>query len=118
MIELLISIAILGMVSIGFLGALIAGYHGVRISHDQTMAQSLTRSAMENVATTAFPLDTGTDQVTTTDDYYDVVIHADYIDSDYVESEDPTQIQMITVTVQYHETGESIKVTQCVKAQQ
>ena len=88
MIELLISIAILGMVSIGFLGALIAGYHGVRVAHDQTMAQSLTRTAMENVATTAFPMDTDTDEMTTTD-YFDVVIHADYIDSDHEESEDP-----------------------------
>lgn len=117
MIELLISIAILGMVSIGFLGALIAGYHGVRIAHDQTMAQSLTRTAMEGVATAAYPMDTDTDDTTTTDGF-DVVIHADYIDGDHEVSDDPTEMQMVTVTVQYHDTGDHIKVTQCVKAQQ
>lgn len=113
MMELLVSIAILGIVAVGFLGALIAGYHGVRVAHDQTMAQSLTRAAMENVATAPFPVD----NQTTTTEGYDVVIGADYIDGDHAVSGDPTQLQMVTVTVQYHDSGKAIKVTQCVKAQ-
>ncbi len=116
MMELLISIAILGTVAVGFLGALMTGYHATRLAHDQTTAQSLTRTTMENVATTGFPIDTESDEVTTSDQF-DVVIHADYIDGDHVVSEDPTQLQMITVTIRYHESGKAIKVTQCVKAQ-
>jgi type II secretory pathway pseudopilin PulG len=111
MIELLVSIAILGMVSIGFLGALMTGYISVRLAHDQTMAQNLTRSAMENVATASFPVASDNEQV----DAYDVVVTAVYVDGDRVESEDPTEIQLVTVTVQYHETGRTIKETQCVK---
>lgn len=117
MMELLISIAILGTVAVGFMGALMAGYHGVRVAHDQTTAQSLTRTAMEDVATEPFPIDTDEEEVTTTGNF-DVVVDAYYIDSDYVESEDPTQIQMVTVTVRYHDSLETIKTTQCVKAQQ
>lgn len=117
MMELLVSIAILGTVSVGFLGALITGYRTVRLSHDLTTAQSLTRTALENVATAPFPMDTENDDVTTADDYYDVVVHADFIDSEHVVLENPTQLQMITVTVRYHETGKPIRVTQCVKAQ-
>ncbi len=113
MMELLISIAILGIVAVAFLGALVAGYRGVRVANDQTMAQSLTKSAMENIATAPFPVD----NETTTTENFDVVIGADYIDEDHAVSDDPTQMQMVTVTVQYHDSGEAIKVTQCVKAQ-
>ena len=38
LIELLVSMAIFGVISVGFLSALVAGYHGVIVAHDQTMA--------------------------------------------------------------------------------
>ena len=66
LIELLISIAIFGVISVGFLSALVAGYHGVIVAHDQTMAESLTRTAFENVRAANFPIDTAADNVTTT----------------------------------------------------
>ena len=44
LIELLVAIAIFGVVSVAFLSALVAGYHGVIVAHDQTMAESLTRT--------------------------------------------------------------------------
>ncbi len=56
MIELLVSIAIFGVVSVTFLGALVAGYRGIIIAHDQTMAESLTRTAMEE-SHQSFPCD-------------------------------------------------------------
>ena len=114
MMELLVSIAILGIVAVGFLGALIAGYHGVRVAHDQTMAQNLTRVAMENVATGGYPVAEGT----TTRDGLEVEIEAHYIDADYGESATATQMQMVTVTIRYEDSGDPIKVTRCVKAQQ
>ncbi len=56
LIELLVSIAIFGVISVGFLSALVAGYHGVIVAHDQTMAQSLTRTTLENVRRAAYPI--------------------------------------------------------------
>jgi prepilin-type N-terminal cleavage/methylation domain-containing protein len=111
LIELLISIAIFGVISVGFLSALVAGYHGVVVAHDQTMAQNLTRTTLENVRSAAFPV---ADYQTTTTKF-DVEVEADYIDADYDVSGDPTERQMVTVTINYHESGRTILVTQGLK---
>jgi prepilin-type N-terminal cleavage/methylation domain-containing protein len=111
LIEVLVAMAIFGVVSVGFLSALIAGYHGVIVAHDQTMAQSLTRTTLENVRTAAYPV---VDYQTTTSKF-DVDVGAEYIDEDFVHSDDPTSVQRITVTVSYHESGSTIWVTQALK---
>jgi prepilin-type N-terminal cleavage/methylation domain-containing protein len=111
LIEVLISIAIFGVVSVGFLSALVAGYHGVVVAHDQTMAQNLTRTTLENVRSAGFPI---VDYQTTTSKF-DVDVGADYIDKDYEISTDPTERQSIIVTVRYHESGRTIWVTQGIK---
>jgi prepilin-type N-terminal cleavage/methylation domain-containing protein len=111
LIEVLISMAIFGVISVGFLSALVAGYHGVIVAHDQTMAQNLTRTTLENVRTAAYPIvdhDTAASK-------YDVAVGAEYIDQDYEVVTGPTDIQMITVTVKYHESGKAILVTQGIK---
>ena len=116
LIELLVSIAIFGVISVAFLSALVSGYHGVRVAHDLTTAESLTRTAFENVRSAPFPIATGSDNVTTTANY-DVVVHADYITENYTVTSDPSYLQMITVTVRYHETGRTILDTQMTKVQ-
>ena len=105
------AMAIFGVISVGFLSALVAGYHGAIVAHDQTMAQNLTRTTLENVRSAAYPV---VDYQTTTSKF-DVDVGAEYIDQDYEISADPTEIQMITVTVKYDESGRTILVTQGIK---
>jgi prepilin-type N-terminal cleavage/methylation domain-containing protein len=122
LIELLISIAIFGVISVGFLSALVAGYHGVRVAHDVTTAQSLTRTALENVSSVPFAdVDTATDNVTVSGRFR-VEIHADYITGgsdtgDYVPQSDPSSMKLVTVTVKYDESGKTILITQNTKVQ-
>ena len=116
LIELLVSIAIFGVISVGFLSALVAGYHGVIVAHDQTTAESLTRTAFENVRVADFPMDTSADNVTTISKF-DVVVHADYIADNYTVISDPSFIQMITVTIRYHDSGKTILSTKATKVQ-
>jgi prepilin-type N-terminal cleavage/methylation domain-containing protein len=111
LIELLISIAIFGVISVGFLSTLVAGYHGVVVAHDQTMAQNLTRTTLENVRTAAYPVV----HYQTTTSKFDVDVGSEYIDKDFVHSDDPTEVQRITVTVSYNESGKAILVTQALK---
>jgi len=114
LIEVLISIAIFGVISVAFLSALAAGYHGIVVAHDQTMAQNLTRSKFEDIRVAPFPIATGSDNVTTTS-HYDVVVHADNIDEDYQVQSDPSEMQMITVTIRYHASGRTIWATEGIK---
>jgi prepilin-type N-terminal cleavage/methylation domain-containing protein len=111
LIELLVSIAIFGVISVGFLSALVAGYHGVILAHDQTMAQNLTRTTLEDVRVAAYPVA----DYQTTLSKYDVDVGAEYVDEYHVVSSDPTDVQMITVTIKYHESGRSIFTTQGIK---
>ena len=121
LIELLVSIAIFGVISVGFLSALVAGYHGVIVAHDQTTAESLTRTALENIGRTPFAdISTTSDNVTVTSKFR-VEIHADYIDAEdvdtmtYEDQDDPSAVKMITVTVKYDESGRTILVTRNTK---
>ena len=114
LIEVLISIAIFGVISVAFLSALVTGYHGVVVAHDQTMAQNLTRSTFENVRVAPFPMATGSDNVTTTTKF-DVVVHAANITDNYTPATGASNLQMITVTIKYHASGRTIWATQGIK---
>ena len=111
LIEVLVAMAIFGVISVGFLSALVAGYHGVVVAHDQTMAQNLTKTALENVREAAYPVV----DYQTTESKFDVDVGAEYIDEYFVTSDDPTTVQRITVTVSYGASGETILVTQALK---
>ncbi|MBN2099090.1 MAG: type II secretion system protein [Dehalococcoidia bacterium] len=113
LIELLVAMAIFGIISVGFLTAMVAGYHGVVVAHEQTMAQNLTRTTLENVRDAAYPVM----DYTTTTSRFDVEVGAEYIDEDFVTSEDPTSVQRITVTVKHHGSGGTILATQALKVQ-
>jgi len=114
LIEVLIAMAIFGVISVAFLTALVTGYHGVVVAHDQTMAQSLTRTTFENIRVAPFPIDTGSDNVTTTSKFR-VVVHADNINDNYTIVYVPSNVQMITVTIQYDASGRTIWSTQGIK---
>ena len=79
LIEVLVAMAIFGVISVGFLSALVAGYHGAVVAHDHTMAQNLTRTTLENVRRCGVP------GCGLSDDYIevDVDVGAEYIDRDY-----------------------------------
>ena len=114
LIELLVAIAIFGVVSVAFLSALVAGYHGVIVAHDQTMAESLTRTTLEDVSKASFPLTDNVTQILK----YDVVVRARYVNTDnYGIESTPTGIQMITVTVRHHVGQKAIKETSVIKVQ-
>lgn len=106
LIEILISIAIFGVISVGFLSALVAGYHGVIVAHDVTMAESLTRTEFEDVRNASFPVVGYLEPHSK----YDVVVTVENItDLDtYAIVEAPSDFQKVTVTVIYHESGETI----------
>jgi prepilin-type N-terminal cleavage/methylation domain-containing protein len=114
LIEVLMSIAIFGVISVAFLSALVTGYHGIVVAHDQTMAQSLTRTKFEDIRVAPFPIATGSDGVTTTTKF-DVVVHAVNITEEYVETTDPSDLQKITVTIRYHASGRTIWATEGIK---
>jgi prepilin-type N-terminal cleavage/methylation domain-containing protein len=124
LIEVLMSVAIFGVISVAFLSALVTGYHGIVVAHDQTMAQSLTRTALENVSKMPFSdVDTTSDNVTVTSKFR-VEIHADYVTSspvtggvagEYEIVTAPSSLKMITVTIRYHDSGRTIWATQDIK---
>ena len=113
LIEVLISLAIFGVISVGFLSALVAGYHGVIVAHDVTMAESLTRTEFENVRDAEYPI---VDYQTTTS-RYDVVVQAENItDLDtYTVVNAPSDFQWITVTISHHESGKTILESHATK---
>ena len=114
LIELLVAIAIFGVVSVAFLSALVAGYHGVIVAHDQTMAESLTRTTLEDASKASFPLADNVTQILR----YDVVVRARYVNTDnYGIESTPTGIQMVTVTIRHHVSQKTIKETSVIKVQ-
>jgi hypothetical protein len=98
------------VVSVGFLSALVAGYHGVVVAHELTMAESLTRTAFEEMRGVPFPYGTAANGYTTTTPKgkYNVVVHGDFITSGY---------QRITVTIQRQSNSKVVLVTETNKVQ-
>lgn len=114
MIELLVSIAVFGVVSVTFLGALVLGYGAIVRSHDQTMAESLTRTKFEEIKGSAGAVQDHADIV----DNYDIVVTTDNItdSSTYAPYSGPADYQMITVTISNRDTGRVILETRDSKA--
>lgn len=118
MMELLVAVAVFGMVSLAFLSALTTGYRGVMVAQDQTTAESLTRTALEDTRQLGFAdISTTTENITTVSPY-EVVVHADYVDDDsYTVITGPSNIKLITVTVRHEATDKTIKVTTVTRVQ-
>ena len=111
LVELLVSIAIFGVISVGFLSAFVAGYHGVIVAHEQRTAHTLTRTTLENVRQAPYPI---TDNQTT-ESRFRVSIHADYVSENYTVVTESQGLQMVTVTVSYADTGKPVRVTEELK---
>ena len=93
LIEVIISIALVGVISIAFLSSLSTASRAVFIGDERTNAESLARSQMEYVKNNDYA------------DNYSASIPQDYLDAGYsatiVTSELKEDLQQITVTVSH-----------------
>jgi len=111
LIEVLVAVAILGVVSVAFLSAMVTSYGAVALADRKTTAESLTRTEIERVRNAAYPI-TDYTRISTSPappspppSGWVVSVHADYIDPDDYEviaAADAQGMQMITVTVSYN----------------
>ena len=108
LVEVLVAVAILGVIGVAFLSALSTGYLALVLADEQTMSESLTRTEFENIK----------------NDSYDFVISDNYsalggLYHVYVEVEelgDPGQeypIKLVTVRVEHQ--GETVLTTETYK---
>ena len=58
-VETLVALAILGVISVGFLSAIATSYTAVRLSDQRTTAESVARTVIERVRVAPYPLATG-----------------------------------------------------------
>jgi type II secretory pathway pseudopilin PulG len=112
LIEVLVAVAILGVVSVTFLSAVVTSYGAVALADRKTTAESLTRTEIERVRNATYPI---TDYTRTSTSPappspppsgWVVLVHADPINptttdnaTTYVVTGTPNGMQMITVTV-------------------
>ena len=106
LIEVLVAVAILGVVSVAFLSAVVTSYGAVALADRRTTAESLTRTEIERVRNAAYPI-TDYTRISTSPappspppSGWVVSVHADYINpTTYAVTVTPAGMQMITVTV-------------------
>jgi prepilin-type N-terminal cleavage/methylation domain-containing protein len=107
LIEALIALAILGIVAIAFLTALTTSSVAMILADENTTAESLTRSELEDIKNSSYPI-IGYDVA---QGNYEVQVRSKFIDPDtHVEAVVDTGLQEITVTV-YHEDPDPVLVT-------
>ncbi len=56
LIEVIVAVAILGVVAVGFLSALSSGYLALVLADENTVAESLTRSEFERIRQSSYPV--------------------------------------------------------------
>jgi type II secretory pathway pseudopilin PulG len=56
LIEVVVAVAILGVVAVGFLSALSSGYLALVLADENTVAESLTRSEFERIRQASYPV--------------------------------------------------------------
>ncbi|MBM4445351.1 MAG: type II secretion system protein [Chloroflexi bacterium] len=108
--EVLVAMAILGVVAVAFLSAMVTAYHGVIMADQKTMAESLTRTEIERVRDGGYPVGDSSRSAAG----YDVAVDAEYIDpATYGGTVDPLGMQRITITVSHQ--GEVVLITETTK---
>lgn len=108
--EVLVAVAILGVIAVAFLSAMVTAYHGVIVADQKTMAESLTRTEIERIRNGAYPVGDYSISVYG----YDVSVDAEYIDpATYDGTVDPLGMQRITVIVS--QQGEVVLITESTK---
>ena len=112
LIEVLVAVAILGVVTVAFLSALVTSYGAVALADRKATAESLTRTEFERVKGATYPITNYT--VSSTPAGYVVSVQAAYIDpTTYAVTTTPEGMQMITVTVNYN--GKVVSTTRANK---
>ena len=110
-IEVLVAVAILGVVAVAFLTALSSGYLALVLADEKSMAESLTRTELEDVRNAEYPV--------VSDNHtpvagYDVVTYAVYTDPvTYLPTTTAMGRQEVAVEV-WHQ-GELVLVTKTYK---
>ena len=120
LIEVLIAVAILGVVSVAFLSAMVTSYGAVALADRKTTANSLARTQLELVKDADYPI-TDYTRISTSPappspppSGWDVSVHADYINPTtyaVIGVANAQGMQMITVTVSYNAKVVSITKT-------
>lgn len=111
LVEVLVAVAILGVVVVGFLSALSSGYLALVLADENTMAESLTRTELEHVRNSEYPV--VSDNHTPVNGY-DVVTYAVYTDPvTYLPTTTPKGRQEVMVEV-WHQ-GELVLATTTYK---
>jgi len=104
-VEVLVALALLGIIAIAFLGAMATASKAIFIADERTTAESLARSQMEYVKNLAYEYEAteyGIDPNLTLDGYtLSVAV-------DPLHDPDDEGIQKITVTVSHHDKPEVI----------
>ena len=123
LIEVLLAVAILGIVAVAFLSTMVTGYGAVALADRKTTAESLTRTEIERVRNAKYETPMIADYWRTSTSPappspppsgWVVWVHADYIDPDDYEviaAADAQGMRMITVTVSYNAKVVSITKT-------
>jgi len=120
LIELLVALAILGIIAVAFLSALTTGYRGLLLAHEMTMAESLVRTELERIRDAPYPIagevksHRGYDISITTSYVEPTPDPRDPVATTYVPSSAPTGMQNITVSITHQ--GKVVLVTGTNKA--
>jgi prepilin-type N-terminal cleavage/methylation domain-containing protein len=110
LIEVLVAVAILGVVAVAFLSAMVTAYRGVTLADEKTMAESLTRTELERVRNASYPVIDDSRSVYG----YDVDLDVEYIDPvTHLPTGTPLGMQKVTVTVSHND--EVVLVTETSK---
>jgi len=119
LIEVLVAVAILGVVSVAFLSAIVTGYGAVAVADRKATAESLTRTEIERVRNEAYPITDYTRTPTSPappsppPSGYEVRVHAEYINPPTYVTGTSAGMQMITVTVS--RDGKVVSITKTNK---
>ena len=111
LIEVIIALALLGIIAVAFLTALSTASKALFIADERTTAESLARSQMEYVKNQVYDDINNPPEYTLVSDIsegYDIDISAERLDpnNDGIENDDG--IQKITVTISHHDKPEVV----------
>jgi type II secretory pathway pseudopilin PulG len=113
LIEVLVGVAILGVVAVAYLSAMVVAYQGVMLADEKTMAESLTRTELERVRNAQYP-SSDYSRIVPGAPGYDVDVDVEYVDPEtYLPTGEPLGMQKVTVTVSHD--GEVVLVTETSK---
>jgi type II secretory pathway pseudopilin PulG len=103
LIEVIVAVAIIGVVAVAFLSALTSGYMALVLADENTMAESLTRTEFERIRQAAYPVSGY--ELPDALPGYDVTVTVSAVDG----SDSP--IQLVTVEVRHGDVDDAPLLT-------